>query len=737
MSNVSSKKTNNLLKTSKIILLLPLLFLSLAAWGQINPVNMRGGLNNITNNPIRNSSSNSNLPNNTPAQDTTSSASDEEISGIEYVEETPDSVLKESIYIFHYNPLTIKIISIEHPIISPTGAQFHDQLDAFNGNYYLTVSELGHQHYSIFPSFDATPGLIYKPNIFPGFYKTPQNIRFYQVKTPYELLAYHSSINNDYQLYFTHTQNINNHWNYSLDYHLINPDGNFVNSAATNHLLDLTTNYYSPDTRYQLYAGFIWQQMVLGENGGLSNPTLFLNKPNYSTNGIPMLFSNRMSYTRDITLFAHQVFNTVRTFEWYRPIKQNFIDTLVSYDTLRVRTFDTITNDSITHDSIIYIYSFKVYDSIVGYDTLQPHAPTTFNTGAFALDLQWDQQKYRCVDSTLYNQFSAQLYWTNDAYMDHRWRNPVKLYGGIRPQFSVLQLNPAQYSQSSIQQIAFYPFAKLEISPWPASELKVMAEAAPNLSEYNLDATLAFPFRDSIGNSSQNLTFHAVAKAYMPELIYFAECQHLSRPINTQLQAIGIRKIEADYKFRQLFDIHLSANHISHNIWFEERDFSGDGTGCIPIQSDQSALLLQARASLYLQLGSWFHYDMQQMVQWSSDQNQIRVPLSASKNSIYSDFSLFKNALHAQVGIDLRYHTQFYADGFDPLLGIFYRQDEIPVGNYLWADVFINLQIKRASIYAKAGHLNALIESPHHFILPNYPTKLFGFFFGLTWQFFD
>ena len=712
-----------------------MLLLSVSSFAQINPTALRGGMNGISNRDInRNGNNNSSsAPNQSSKSDTASSS--EEISGIEYVEEKPDSVLQAKVFFFHRLPVSVKIMDVEHPTLTPTGAQFHDRLESLNGDYFLTVSDLGHQHYSIFPTFSATPGLIYKNNMFPGFYKTPDNINFYQVMTPYAVLSYNSSLDNDYQVHFTHTQNINSHWNYAIDYHLYSPKGSFSNSSASNHLLDINTNYYSSDARYQLSSGFIYQKMVLGENGGLSNPSVYFNKPNANTSGIPVLFTNRISQTKDVTIFAKQSFNTVRQFEWYRPIKKQFIDTVASYDTIRTAPQDTLSTDSIIRYDTIYTYN--IIDTIVGYDTIQPRKPHTYNTGVFALDIQYDQQKYRCIDSTLYRQISADLYWTNDAYMDHRWRNPLKIYGGIRPQVSWLQLNEAEYASSSVSQVALYPFGRVEISPWPATELKVYAEAAPNLSEYNLDANLLFPFRDSIGNTMQHIAIRAIVKAYSPELIYFAECERISHPISPDFTAVGVRKLEADYHRNNLLDFHLSASHISHNIWFEERDLAGIGTVYVPVQSAESALLLQSRLNLYLKLGSWFHYDMQQMAQYSTDQDQIRVPLFASKNSVYADFYVFKHALRVQVGADIRYHTQFYADGFDPVLGIFYRQDEIQVGNYLWGDLFVNLQIKRASIYAKAGHLNSLIERPHHYIIPNYPAKQFGLFFGLTWKFFD
>ena len=100
-----------------------------------------------------------------------------------------------------------------------------------------------------------------------------------------------------------------------------------------------------------------------------------------------------------------------------------------------------------------------------------------------------------------------------------RWRNPLKLYGGVRPQVSWLALDESVYTSATVRRVALYPFARVEISPWAASELNVYGEASPTLSEYNLDAKLIFPFRDSVGNSKQNITLRAVVKALPPELI--------------------------------------------------------------------------------------------------------------------------------------------------------------------------------------------------------------------------
>ena len=716
----------------RAILCIVLTVLAPVVWGQINVNTLQGISNAPLNGFPTGQPSMTSLPDSTGTADTT-----EGIKGIVFHVDIPDSVLQASVFMFHRLPVQVKIFDFSHPTLSPTGVQFSDQLDALNSNYYLTVTELGHPHLSVVPSFAATPGLVYKNNLYPGFYKTPERLVFYQVQNPYSLLSYNSSLDKDYQVHVTHTQNINERWNFALDYHLFSPTGVFSNSSATDHLFDFTTNYYSRDARYQISAGFIWQRMVLGENGGLSNEATFVNKRISNMGGVPVMNTRRYSNNKDHTVFVRQSYNTVRQFEWYRPIKESYIDTITVHDTLKITAFDSVRGDSITIDSILTSFRYEVKDTIVDYDTIQPHDPHVYNTGVLGLELQWDKQKYRCVDSTLYNRLTASLYWTNDAYMDHRWRNPLKLYGGIRPQIAWLQLNDSLYSSGTIRQLALYPFARVEISPWPATELNIYAEASPNLSEYNLDARLIFPFRDSVGNSNQNITLRAVVKAYNPELIYQAQNTLKKSPYTIDLKPVGIRKIEADYVLGDLLQVNLAAQHIGHNIWFEQHTLSDSTTTLLPHQAEGSALLLQGRVNLNLKITRWLHYDMQQHLQYSSDQDQIRVPFFASKNSIYADFKLFNNVLHTQVGTDIRYHSAFKADGYDPVVGMFFRQNEVEIGNYLWADFFVNIQVKRASIYAKAAHLNSFIEEHSFFILPHYPSKQFGFFFGITWKFFD
>lgn len=627
--------------------------------------------------------------------------------GLEYHEEIPDSVLRNKVFFFHYTPRGVKIDEVWNPTLDPTGAQFSNPLDGLNGNYYLGKGIIGHPHTAIYPTLGngLTHGLL--GDEMEGYAKTPENIRLYQTMTPYTVLSYNSSLKKDYLVHVAHTQNVVPGWNLSFDYQLMCPEGVLASSAAKNHFLDFTTNYFSPDSRLQIQAGFIWQNFAIDENGGLAYDSLFTENLMSNFAGLPVKFNNSGSKHLRHDVFGRITYNLVRQVERYRER-----DSLVARQ---------------VGDSLIL-------DTLVVTDTLQVGTPRVINAGVFGAEARYHRQKRSSYiggtsDSTLWSEASATLFWTNDAYPDYRWRNPLKItIGGT--------LSSREYSIASIASIssnpAFSPFAKLDLQLWRGSltlegELDnslMSLNSAIQKPDYHASAALSYPF-DSAGTCGFDLS--AAMQQEMPEVRMLMTTGFALDPILSQNFGMHVFG-GSNSGLVRLVDLDLHASRLNHHVWY-------DSTAAVHIGT-QSLWLYQAALTMRLAAG-WLHLDMQQLLQHSTDPNQISVPLWTSKNSLYGDFTLFGRALRMQVGADVRYFTAFHPNGYDPATGVFYMQDT-EVGDYIWADVFLNLQVKRASIYLKAGHLNALWENrPRYFLLPHYPGQKFGLFWGLTWHFFD
>ncbi len=618
------------------------------------------------------------------------------VQGIEYHKEIPDSILRKKVHLFRYRPTHVWIDEVWYPSIDPTGVQFNDPIDALNGNYYLSKGTLGQPHIGIFPTLADGLKLQLQPNGYEGFYMTKDNINLYQTLTPFTVLSYNSSLNKDYFVHASHSQNIMPGWNVAFNYRLFSPEGVYTSSGSINNHLNATTNYFSPDSRLQAVAGVIWHKFRIEENGGLVNDSVFIENIQTNRAGIPVNLTGATGQ-QDLLLFGRLTYSLERQSDAYR-----YRDSLV------VRKL----NDSIS-----------ITDTLDIIDTIPLRNPRLLNLGVLGLEVNRDSRKRAFIDSTHWMEHSASLFWTNDAYPDYRWRNPLKVTVGIMPRSITAAIEGDTLRLISL----FNPFARTEIAFFRGN-LTLEGQMLGNFyHEYDPDhrfaATLYYPL-DSARLSHVSLS--AVAQRQLPDARMMHDALASGR---AHLQPINTERFRFRFVFRDIIDLDLRTNHMNHNTWYELNNGVVEGTN--------SLWLSQISATLRLAAGP-LHLDMQQLLQHSTDSIQMPVPLWASKNSLYADFHLFHRTLRVQTGIDVRYHTPFYASSYDPYTGLFMHQNSTLVGGYLWGDFFLNLQVKRASIYVKAGHLNALWEDkPQYFLLPHYPGQSFGLFWGITWSFFD
>lgn len=662
------------------------------------------------------------------------SSQNKEPEGIIYeVASESDSMLSAMVNNFMPAFRAVKVYEVQHPLISPHGVEFFNPVHGIDGFFYADRGALGQAHTDLAPFALETMRLLsfHEPSCplaftlqtdpFPVFRQRLHRFSMFQTHKPYTMLRYGSSLNKDYQIGVVHTQNIKPRWNFALRYDLTSRDGVYTNDGGTNHIVDLTTNYYSSDARYQLQAALSFNRMRQEENGGLLDDTTWMSGARRQ--GIPVNMYYAQNQWRDLVLDLHQSLNTVRQFQQVRPRIVSVVD------------------------------SSGAYDSIAGYDTLLPRAPHSYNSGVFGFDLhlarhrrifsdiQPDSWFYTFAnldtsvyyDSTTHYQLSADLYWTNDAYMNHRWHNPFVLLFGIRP-----ELNNISYVAGKKSFFSVTPFAQASLDVGRFSLLARGEEVTGG--ERNGDYRLQANIELRLGRFSV-MNLAALSQALSPDWLYYYNVGCYAwdnsdfRKVKRQQLAFAysMNKPDSVGGHLRILQTRASASLVSDNIWLD--------ASMQPSQGDASAMLLQTQALAQLRFG-WFNIRTQQMLQYSSDDNVVRAPLFASKNSFYADFTLFRNTLRMQAGFDLRYHSPFKADAWNPILAAWYRQDDVKVGGYLVADFWLTLQIKRASIYLKASHFNAAIEdlaglTPNYFSLPHYPMEDFGLYWGVIWKFFD
>lgn len=132
-----------------------------------------------------------------------------------------------------------------------------------------------------------------------------------------------------------------------------------------------------------------------------------------------------------------------------------------------------------------------------------------------------------------------------------------------------------------------------------------------------------------------------------------------------------------------------------------------------------------------------FGFDANIYLQYA-DSKYIPVPVFAGKANIFYIFNLFKNKLQLQLGFDMMYNTNYYANGYYPVLHQFYYQGEgQKVGNYFYLDAYLNLKVKRFGIYLRVGHLLSGVMGYNYFSTPAFPMQQRSFSIGVNWRFYD
>jgi len=97
------------------------------------------------------------------------------------------------------------------------------------------------------------------------------------------------------------------------------------------------------------------------------------------------------------------------------------------------------------------------------------------------------------------------------------------------------------------------------------------------------------------------------------------------------------------------------------------------------LQHDGNVSLTSLYARKDFRIGG-LHLDNRVLLQWSTNQEVIPVPLVSAFLSYYYEFWVVRDVLRLQIGLDGRYNTKYYAPGYNPALSAFYNQRETEVG---------------------------------------------------------
>jgi hypothetical protein len=549
--------------------------------------------------------------------------------------------------------------------------------------------------------------LIYQPNMNagwdPGFHSfdvyrfTWETMKFYTTTRPFTEAEYFIGSSNEQDISVTHTQNINQHWNFAVRYRLTGGPGTFQNQKANLNNYALYTWYESPRKRYHLYGGLLANNLKNEENGGFTNNNVLFD-----------------------TLYLGQRFSV--------PTH------LGSAQTYQANIFNTTLTTGDHYSDVQFLlrqqYDIGQQDSIVVNDS------TTYYLFYARLRLQhtiqYEHYGYEYIDNSadsvdfyqsVYGFLSPPL---PGFYIEDKWSrliNDLSLF-----QYPVAK-NPSQYLTegisledmkgtffSSIQEF-YNVFAHGEYrnqtrnKKWDLELNGKLYLEGYNVGNYQAHASIARSLGRRIGYLEAGFenTNRTPSFVFQPGSSFNFGTNNPKKLINeNNTQLYG-------FLWQSWLKLKLEAHYYLMNNYTYLNDYHGVAQYTSPFN------ILQISAIKEFNLSKrWVLYG-EYYVQQTTGDAPVRLPLFYTRDRLVYQGRFYRK-LNLAMGLEVKYATPYKEDMYSPLLGQFFPQlgqKDSPYGTepILYSNrpdiaAFVHFRIRTFYLVVRAENLNTLNFSP-------------------------
>ena len=527
------------------------------------------------------------------------------------------------------------------------------------------------------------------------------DIKYYDVKTPYTEFIYEAGVKEGNFLSTTFSHNLNSRFNYTLHYRGLNSEGRFKREGNKNNGFVFSSNYKSKNERLKIQGHFASQKFDTQENGGV----------------------------KDIYDFILQ---DDRRLTNVRNIQVNLNNARSEFDSRRV------------HVTGVYGILNKMNET----DSSMYHPIQLKNT------ISYEKQKFRFEQSSpefytspvIGNDSRDKKYATNFSNVTtagFQWTNRLKAEAGIKFQNVKVGVDDLLVNTNNAITLVEIPkdwsenlfgaVAKLDFDWNEKIRLRANGELLQGSKYdglYNVDAAL-----DIQPINGYTLTAGFLAQSNIPSLnllynqSYFADFNYFNQfdKENTQ-KLYGILNLE---KFNTSVE---AAVYNIENYVYTDQDF-------LPKQLNDNVNYFKLKLVNHLKFARNFNLVSTLQYQNVTKNEQVMpLPDFILRETIYWEGKVFDGKARLQAGLNGYYFTGYDAFQYFPVTNELMMQngDQVQeIGNYPIIDAFLNIKVQNMRFYIRGEHLNSMFsKEPEYFSAPGVPYRAFKFQLGLKWNIF-
>lgn len=586
-----------------------------------------------------------------------------------------DSIPVDTIYYNYFNDSPIDRFSIAN---------------SYNGNMVSPIES------KIYFDRPEPSDFLFSTAYYP-YIKDITNSLFYNTKSPYSFIDYKnagSTHRKQENIKFLFTANINKKLNFGANIDYIHAIGEYNNQEAKRFATNIFGSY--DGRRYNARGGVFYNKINNIENGGIKDMSDITNtddpvkvKPqDITTNTL-----GRAAFSKFQVFYNHQYslgfdrevqINEDSVYIEHVPVTR-FTHT-ISYDDYRKRFAEE------NADSIFYANTF--------HSQTQDTTAMQSITNMFSISMAEEFNKWMKFGLTAYISNEIQRYTHKnevDTLILHETISSTKV-GGIL----------------SKQQGRVFRYNIL-------GEINLIGY---KLGDFLLEGTVGGYF--NLWNNSINLEAKAFMRADMPSYFlqnyysnHFRWNNDFGKTLRTHVG--GTFSIPT----REL-SLEVSVENITNHVYFNNE--------ALPTQHAGNVQVFSVDLKKDFRFGK-FGLDNHAVYQASSS-DVLALPTITLYHNIYYHDLWFK-VLSIQAGVDMSYHSAYYAPKYMPATGSFYTQNEVKIGNYPILNAYVNFHLKQVRFFAQYKHINNLFMDGAYFSMPYYPMNPAHFRVGLSWNFYN
>ncbi len=527
-------------------------------------------------------------------------------------------------------------------------------------------------------------------------YLQAKDISYYSVATPLTDLYFKTVMEQGQSSDAFVTLNTSERFNFSIAYKGVRSLGKYINQLTSAGNFRFTTNYHNKSNTYFIKAHYTGQDLLNGENGGITTPNDFESQNSLykERQRLEVYLTDAKSFLKGKRLFVDHSYRFYKSKSTYFALHHQFEAESKFFEYNQATVSSTIGTKIINR----FGESYKTTDI-----NDQLHYNKLYSKIGIETAINQTGTLLFYVDTYRYNYFYNTLLILNTTTIPSRLNDAITTVGAD------YQLKNKKWNVQ-----AGY---KNALTDQAIREAKVQ---------------LQYQFSDklkgavSIENSAKipDLSYSLFQSSYVNYNWY----QTYTTEKSTDF------KVSTDSKW---MNVKAQFSNYKDKVFFANT--STNDTIQILAPSQYSKAISYASVQVNKEIKFWkLGLDNTLLFQTvSQDDPVLNVPKWVTRNSLYFSDYFFEKALYLQSGITFNYFTKYYANGYNPVVADFFVQQKKQIGDFATYDFFINARVRQTRIFLKAEHFNAAWSATNKFYsAPDYPYRDFIIRFGLVWNFF-